>query len=613
MVLFTSGHCSLGGISRCSAWCLPQVFTHYLPLTIDSSCLYRDCMMTEYTFFARKAERWGKDMMSLWGSLNICPCLNYLELLCHSSGELLSISSLKIWGDIQEPHNDIAYLLVCTGDALEAQNYGVSLVWINPNQVQASTMEEVVGTLSAYISSGPDWPYALVQLYEGSSHTPLPKDKHLGILPHQKVEESPYGQISQLKVCQLLSTRPQVVHPVGLNGGGEPVMVTLPEPLSSGASVTANKHPYMRIDIPPPPLEEPECTTLPVDEAYTIPATNSPQTPPKPRVSIAAEVNDLLTQAMADESSCKSNHSPIGKVATVEAVASPPQKSEASPRLVDTSSQVSMEEAEASLEGLPPTSPLSPLPAAAVSASPSVDPIELQTNANMATDHMLHVKRSTDLKRQWVIWELGLWLCQSEVNEAASVKKAKVIHSWEVLDAKVGCARSVLEAKCNYRVAIQEAKMIRGNLLQKSEIAYSKAISEAAALRLSQSMALHREHMRLMQELEEQALREESKSHHDFLSTCQATLHHTLQPLRENLATSYHVLLGQSPPSPPSVLPARTSLVEEQPPMVAPPTPMPKWSSRPKRQLPLPEPQGSMSIDGTAPKAMQEGPSSPKR
>ena len=86
--------------------------------------------------------------------------------------------------------------------------------------------------------------------------------------------------------------------------------------------------------------------------------------------------------------------------------------------------------------------------------------------------------------------------------------------------------------------------MIRGNLLQKSEVAYSKVIGKAAALRSSQSMALHREHMRLMQELEEQALKEESKSHHDFLSACQAALYHTLQPIRENLATSYHILLG---------------------------------------------------------------------
>ena len=112
--------------------------------------------MTEFAFFASKAERWGKDMMSLWGNLNICPCLNYLELLCHTSGELLSISSLKIWGDTQEPCNDMAYLLVHTGDALEAQNYGMSLVWISPHHVWASTMEEAVGTLFAYISSGPN-------------------------------------------------------------------------------------------------------------------------------------------------------------------------------------------------------------------------------------------------------------------------------------------------------------------------------------------------------------------------------------------------------------------------------------------------------------------------
>ena len=53
--------------------------------------------------------------------------------------------------------------------------------------------------------------------------------------------------------------------------------------------------------------------------------------------------------------------------------------------------------------------------------------------------------------------------------------------------------------------------MIRGNLLQKSEIAYSKAIGKAVALRSSQLAALHWEHVRLMQELEVQALRRKVK------------------------------------------------------------------------------------------------------
>ena len=121
----------------------------------------------------------------------------------------------------------------------------------------------------------------------------------------------------------------------------------------------------MRIDIPPPPLEEPEHTTLPVDEAHPFSAANSPKTPPKPRVSIAAEVNDLLTQAMADKSSHKLEHSPIGKATTVEAVTFPPCKSEASPLPVNTSSQASMEEWRFLLRVSLPTSPLSLPPAAA--------------------------------------------------------------------------------------------------------------------------------------------------------------------------------------------------------------------------------------------------------
>ena len=89
----------------------------------------------------------------------------------------------------------------------------------------------------------------------------------------------PYGQISQPEVCQLLSAGPQVIYPVGLNGNDKPVMTTLPEPLHSSASVTTNEHPYMRINIPPPPLEEPEHATLLVGKVHTIPAVNSPKPP----------------------------------------------------------------------------------------------------------------------------------------------------------------------------------------------------------------------------------------------------------------------------------------------------------------------------------------------
>ena len=108
-------------------------------------------------------------------------------------------------------------------------------------------MEEVLGTLSTCTFSGPDWPYIFTQLHKGSNHIPLPKDKHLGVLPQEKVEGSPCGQISQLKVCQLLSTGPRVIYPVGLNGCNQSVTINLPELLCSGSSITTEDTPLFEL------------------------------------------------------------------------------------------------------------------------------------------------------------------------------------------------------------------------------------------------------------------------------------------------------------------------------------------------------------------------------
>ena len=248
--------------------------------------------MTEFAFFDGKEERWGVKMMAVWEYLSICPCLDSLELPCHILGELQSISWLKILGNTQEPQNNLAYLLVHTEGDSEAESYGMALVWTSPHRAQVSMMEEALGTLSACISSGPDWLYVFAQLYKGSNHTPLPKDKHLGVLHWGKVEESPRGWIRQLKVCQLLSARPRVIYPVGLNGCDQSVTIDLPELLHSGSSITTDEHPNLQIDIPLPTPEEPECTTPMLGGMPATPIDNIPKTLWKPRITLTAEVND---------------------------------------------------------------------------------------------------------------------------------------------------------------------------------------------------------------------------------------------------------------------------------------------------------------------------------
>ena len=80
----------------------------------------------------------------------------------------------------------LGFLLVLTREeATGDRKYGLSTIWVNPSQARVSSMEEVVGKLTAWTSRRPNWPYALVQLHKVTHHAPLPKEGHLGILPQR--------------------------------------------------------------------------------------------------------------------------------------------------------------------------------------------------------------------------------------------------------------------------------------------------------------------------------------------------------------------------------------------------------------------------------------------
>ena len=204
-------------------------------------------------------------------------------------------------------------------------------------------------------------------------------------------------------------------------------------------------------------------------------------------------------------------------------------------------------------------------------------------------------------------------LCQQEAKAATSNERAKIVHLRKDLYAKVKCAKVIMKAKYNYNMTVQEARAIRCNEFQELEVAYSEALSENTAAKSTQCTTLCREHVKHMHKLEQWALDAENKSYQDFLFAHQAIVHHAPQPLKENLFASYHVLLGWLPLSLWSIQFAKTSQAEEQPSAIASPRPEPKQSPQPKRQLPLPDPQGDMSIDEPSPMASQDGQSSSKR
>ena len=263
-------------------------------------------------------------------------------------------------------------------------------------------MGEALEVLSSHTPEGSDWPYVLIQSYEGTNHMPLPKDGHVCVLPQGEVE-SPSGQISQLKVCQLLSTVLLVVFPMELNGGNQSVTIHLPELLHMGSSVTTEKYPYIEVNIPTLVPEEQGNTNSPLGKKHDTATANQPKTPWKPRITLIAEVNDLIERGMMDNYVQELEHSAMAEVPSTEADTLPPLKREKPVLLLDTHSQASAAETEASME----SNPASALPMAAAHSSHSSCPIthisELQSDVHLAINSMFTAKRSSDLEIQQAI------------------------------------------------------------------------------------------------------------------------------------------------------------------------------------------------------------------
>ena len=159
------------------------------------------------------------------------------------------------------------------------------------------------------------------------------------------------------------------------------------------------------------------------------------------------EVRNLLSQVVLETSGSGSENSTLRMPNPVVVPMPPPQKSEELLQPVDTSSQMSTEVAEASLEGIPTS--ISPIagPSRNGSVTLSVDTMELWENANKALQELLTTKASIDAHRWRAIWELGMELHQNESQAAESIKEAKAVCSWVTLDAKIACSEVVKEAK----------------------------------------------------------------------------------------------------------------------------------------------------------------------
>ena len=206
--------------------------------------------MSDYTFFSKDPGCWGKSYQSLWGHHDICPILQWFNIAQVTQSELTSLTHMKVWGDAKRFYSDVVFLLVLPKEGIVGERtYGLTMVWVYPYQAKVSTINGTAKQLTQLASTGPNWPYALVQINRDACHMPLPTKGHLSVMAEGSTSNVPYGKIHQLEVCQLLSSGSQVVYPEGLSGCQVPVIMTLSESLSNGMTMPEGKSTFLQVDL----------------------------------------------------------------------------------------------------------------------------------------------------------------------------------------------------------------------------------------------------------------------------------------------------------------------------------------------------------------------------
>ena len=210
------------------------------------------------------------------------------------------------------------------------------------------------------------------------------------------------------------------------------------------------------------------------------------------------EVRNLLSQAVLETSGCRSKNSDPRRLNPVVISTPPLQKSEELPQPVDTSSQVSTEVAEASLEGIPTSTYPIPTAARTGNVTPLVDAMELWENANKALKNLLTTKGSIDAHRWRAIWELGIELHWNESQAAESIREAKAVCSWVTLHTQTTCSWLTLDVKTACSAAVKEARTTLDHIIHEAEAACSTAIRDVEAQRASQAETLQKEYGNIM-------------------------------------------------------------------------------------------------------------------
>ena len=157
--------------------CLASPPGIHLPLALNRPYpLITDTMWWAFMNSSPKAPAMGRGLSVTLGAPGHLPIAKSVPCHIYNPFRAILPHQPEGLGDVKMFHSGIAFLLVSIKEGVAGDRlYGLSMIWVNPYQARVSTVEETVKQLTALVSNGPDWPYALVQLNGDTCHVPLPR------------------------------------------------------------------------------------------------------------------------------------------------------------------------------------------------------------------------------------------------------------------------------------------------------------------------------------------------------------------------------------------------------------------------------------------------------
>ena len=241
----------------------------------------------------------------------------------------------------------------------------------------------------------------LVQLNGDTCHVPLPRERHLGVLPEGDTNRTTCRRIRQLEVCQLLQLDLQVIY---LHPDNQPHQGHSAKTGKRGQHDHGSEGPSVSGD---------------VGHIWSCVRKLDPKRP-NPMVVLTPPPNKLRDPSGLGWHIMPGEHprwcwdgwdgrSPLEEIPTV-------------------------------------TSPTAKTPGSSGSAPPTVASYFWEV-ANKTPGELLATKSSIDACHQKLVWELGMSLCQNNSKTTESIREAKAICTHSTQEAKTLCSTSIKEAK----------------------------------------------------------------------------------------------------------------------------------------------------------------------